>query len=90
MIANCGFRAGGPGASIHAKPHVNTMRLLRTAKLRCWLQAVLVLALLPALASRASTAFPRPNELQRDVDFWVRVYTQIETCLLYTSPSPRD
>ena len=79
MIANCGFRAGGPGASIHAKPHVNTMRLLRTAKLRCWLQAVLVLALLPALASRASTAFPRPNELQRDVDFWVRVYTQIET-----------
>src|SRR6476469_631044 len=31
----------------------------------------------PALA--AETAMPRPPELERDVQFWIRVYTQIDT-----------
>ena len=30
-------------------------------------------------ASRAADAFPRPTELQPDVDFWVKVYTEVDT-----------
>lgn len=36
-----------------------------------------LLAFAPARA--AETAMPRPPELERDVQFWIRVYTQIDT-----------
>ena len=55
------------------------MRQMSAATLRYCMQAVLLLTLLPALTSRANTDFPHPTELQPDVDFWVRVYTEIET-----------
>jgi hypothetical protein len=32
-----------------------------------------------ALATPAVSAIPRPPELQRDVNFWIRVYTEITT-----------
>jgi membrane-bound lytic murein transglycosylase D len=36
--------------------------------------------LLPALPARAGEAhIPQPPELQRDVDFWIRVYTEVTT-----------
>src|SRR2546429_2509037 len=35
------------------------------------------LALAPAFA--AETPMPRPPELERDVQFWIRVYTEIDT-----------
>src|SRR5579885_2886085 len=44
-----------------------------------WLWAVLLLPLIIARAPAADSALPYPPQLQRDVDFWVRVYTQIDT-----------
>ena len=44
-----------------------------------WLWAVLLLPLIIARAPAADQALPYPPQLQRDVDFWVRVYTQIDT-----------
>jgi membrane-bound lytic murein transglycosylase D len=38
----------------------------------CWLAG-------PARALAAEGAMPRPPELERDVQFWVRVYTQVDT-----------
>jgi membrane-bound lytic murein transglycosylase D len=46
--------------------------------LRTWLAvAALMLAAAPGWASQA--AIPRPPELERDVQFWIRVYTQVTT-----------
>ena len=44
-----------------------------------WLWAVLLMSLAIPRAPAADTAIPYPPQLQRDVDFWVRVYTQIDT-----------
>jgi peptidoglycan lytic transglycosylase D len=45
-----------------------------------WLWAVLLMPLVIARAPAADdSALPYPPQLQRDVDFWVRVYTQIDT-----------
>jgi membrane-bound lytic murein transglycosylase D len=44
-----------------------------------WLWAVLLLPLIIARAPAADQALPYPPQLQRDVDFWVRVYTRIDT-----------
>ncbi|HEV2269608.1 MAG TPA: transglycosylase SLT domain-containing protein [Steroidobacteraceae bacterium] len=44
-----------------------------------WLWAMLLLPLVSARAPAADTALPYPPQLQRDVSFWVRVYTQIDT-----------
>jgi membrane-bound lytic murein transglycosylase D len=44
-----------------------------------WLWAVLLMPLAIARAPAADQAVPYPPQLQRDVDFWVRVYTQIDT-----------
>ena len=41
--------------------------------------SVAALLLAGPLAAFASEPFPIPAELQRDVDFWVRVYTEIDT-----------
>jgi peptidoglycan lytic transglycosylase D len=53
---------------------------------RGWRRAVLALVLLCSLAVPAlrpafakPDPFPRPPELDRDVQFWIRVYTQIDT-----------
>src|ERR1700734_184701 len=35
--------------------------------------------LVPAGLARADETMPRPPELERDVQFWIRVYTQIDT-----------
>ncbi|MCU0761317.1 MAG: LysM peptidoglycan-binding domain-containing protein [Steroidobacteraceae bacterium] len=32
-----------------------------------------------ALATPATSAIPRPPELQRDVDFWIRIYSEVTT-----------
>jgi membrane-bound lytic murein transglycosylase D len=32
-----------------------------------------------ALATPVSSAIPRPPEMQRDVDFWIRIYTEVST-----------
>jgi peptidoglycan lytic transglycosylase D len=44
-----------------------------------WLWAVVLMPLAIARAPAADQALPYPPQLQRDVDFWVRVYTQIDT-----------
>jgi membrane-bound lytic murein transglycosylase D len=44
-----------------------------------WLWAVLLVPFAIARAPAADPALPYPPQLQRDVDFWVRVYTQIDT-----------
>ena len=38
-----------------------------------------VLLLLSGLASAAPADIPRPPELERDVQFWIRVYSQVTT-----------
>lgn len=40
---------------------------------------VACLALAPALAADDGNPMPRPPELERDVQFWVRVYSEIDT-----------
>jgi membrane-bound lytic murein transglycosylase D len=44
-----------------------------------WLWAVVLMPLAFTRAPAAEPALPYPPQLQRDVDFWVRVYTQIDT-----------
>src|SRR5512146_2933436 len=44
-----------------------------------WLLAVLLLPFAMARAPAADQALPYPPQLQRDVDFWVHVYSQIDT-----------
>jgi membrane-bound lytic murein transglycosylase D len=44
-----------------------------------WLWAIVLLPLAIARAPAADQALPYPPQLQRDVNFWVRVYTQIDT-----------
>lgn len=44
-----------------------------------WLWAALLLPFAIARAPAADPALPYPPQLQRDVNFWVRVYTQVDT-----------
>jgi membrane-bound lytic murein transglycosylase D len=44
-----------------------------------WLWAVMLMPLAIARAPAADQALPYPPQLQRDVDFWVHVYTRIDT-----------
>jgi membrane-bound lytic murein transglycosylase D len=44
-----------------------------------WLWALPLVLLAIARAPAADPVLPYPPQLQRDVDFWVRVYTQIDT-----------
>lgn len=44
-----------------------------------WLWAVLLMPFVIAPAPAADPQLPYPPQLRRDVDFWVRVYTQIDT-----------
>ena len=44
-----------------------------------WLWALLLMPFVIAPAPAADPQLPYPQQLQRDVDFWVRVYTQIDT-----------
>ena len=44
-----------------------------------WLWAILLLPLAIARAPAADSALPYPPQLERDVNFWVKVYTQIDT-----------
>ncbi len=46
---------------------------------RSWLWAVLLMPLAVLRAPAADQAVPYPPQLQRDVDFWVHVYSQIDT-----------
>ena len=46
---------------------------------RLFLPCILLLLLLPRVASAADTLLPRPAELEPDVQFWIRVYTQVST-----------
>jgi membrane-bound lytic murein transglycosylase D len=47
---------------------------------RLLLGGVLVwLTMARVLAADADTAMPRPPELERDVHFWIRVYTEVDT-----------
>jgi membrane-bound lytic murein transglycosylase D len=49
------------------------------AAARRWLWAALLMPLFVARAPAADPALPYPPQLQRDVNFWVRVYTRIDT-----------
>lgn len=44
-----------------------------------WLWAILLMPLALARAPAADSALPYPPQLRRDVNFWVRVYTRIDT-----------
>jgi peptidoglycan lytic transglycosylase D len=44
-----------------------------------WVWAALLMPLAIARAPAADPALPYPPQLQRDVNFWVKVYTQIDT-----------
>ena len=44
-----------------------------------WLWAIILMPLAIARAPAADQAVPYPPQLQRDVDFWVRVYSRIDT-----------
>lgn len=56
-------------------------QLLAQLRLALFLVLTLLVAGPPAAALEPTTAqlFPRPAELERDVQFWVRVYTEVET-----------
>jgi len=43
------------------------------------LSGILLLLLLPPFASAADTLLPRPPELEPDVQFWIRIYSQVST-----------
>jgi membrane-bound lytic murein transglycosylase D len=47
----------------------------------CWLGVVALTWLIAtcALAADTGTVMPRPPELERDVQFWIRVYTEVDT-----------
>lgn len=56
--------------------------LIRTAKSAVWLLAAALFAVGGCLAPAARAAeerIPFPAELQRDVDFWIRVYSEVTT-----------
>jgi membrane-bound lytic murein transglycosylase D len=57
---------------------MNSTRGTNASRLR-WLWAVLLIPFALARAPAADLAVPYPPQLQRDVDFWVRVYTQVDT-----------
>ena len=44
-----------------------------------WLWQVLACLTLVPCASAADSPMPRPPELERDVQFWIRVYTEVDT-----------
>jgi membrane-bound lytic murein transglycosylase D len=46
---------------------------------RLLVPCILLLLLAPRLATAADTLLPRPAELEPDVQFWIRVYTQVST-----------
>ena len=46
---------------------------------RLLVPCIVLLLLLPRFATAADTLLPRPPELEPDVQFWIRVYTQVST-----------
>jgi membrane-bound lytic murein transglycosylase D len=55
-------------------------RLSATRRVSVWLCLLAVLAILMSLRTEAAEEpMPRPPQLERDVQFWIRVYTQIDT-----------
>jgi membrane-bound lytic murein transglycosylase D len=58
---------------------MNSTRRVGASRDWGWLWALVLLPLAIARAPAADQALPYPPQLQRDVNFWVRVYTQIDT-----------
>ena len=58
---------------------MNSTRRAGASWTRGWLWALALMPLAVACAPAAEQAMPYPPQLQRDVNFWVRVYTQIDT-----------
>ncbi len=58
---------------------MNSTREVPAPRTMRWLWAVLLLPLVIARAPAADPALPCPPQLQRAVNFWVRVYTRIDT-----------
>ena len=58
---------------------MNSTRRAGASWMRGRLWALVLLPLAIARAPAADQAMPYPPQLQRDVNFWVRVYTQIDT-----------
>jgi membrane-bound lytic murein transglycosylase D len=55
------------------------LRPQRSLVRRCLLGLALINMLLGAAQAQAENPVPRPPELERDVQFWIRVYSQIDT-----------
>ena len=47
--------------------------------MRCISHSIVILILFISSSFAQAEHFPRPNELARDIDFWKRVYTEIDT-----------
>ena len=58
---------------------VSSMRNSAIGLVASWILPALCLLGLAGMPAWASTALPRPAELQSDVDFWIRVYTEVDT-----------
>ena len=57
----------------------NSRRLTGGRLVSLWLCLLALVVLAPARAEAAEDPIPRPPQLERDVQFWIRVYTQVDT-----------
>ena len=58
---------------------MNSTRTSRTAFRWAWAIAFAWIVATGALAADTDSVMPRPPELERDVQFWIRVYTEVDT-----------
>ncbi len=65
----------------NAGPGIDVIRGNLRANSKHWLRILLLSLALVSVAfnAHASTLFPRPAELEPAINFWVRVYTEVDT-----------
>ncbi len=71
------LRGSGGGTAPDRVGFVSARRARRVALALVFACALALPAVRPAFAK--PDPFPRPPELERDVEFWIRVYTQVDT-----------
>ena len=78
MNSTCGRDKGRrPGGS--SSPRSGSEGRAARTILGVWLCWVLSLCASGVVAAADTTVMPRPPELERDVQFWIRVYTEVDT-----------